>query len=62
MTTTLVVIWLVLLPNGLITKTTAETIVPSVKVCSTLQDKLIQKPNTSTSKLISVTCDTIGTI
>jgi hypothetical protein len=62
MTTTLIVIWVILLPNGLITKTTSETIVPTAKVCLALQDKLIQKPNTATSKLLSVTCDTLGTI
>ena len=62
MTTTLVIIWVILLPNGLITKTTSETIVPTAKVCLALQDKIIQKPNTSTKRMISVNCDTNGTI
>jgi len=62
MNTVLIVIILIMAPNGVITKQTSEVEMNNIKDCKNAQLQIMYEPTPPNVKLMSVTCSTTGEI
>lgn len=62
MNTVLIVIILIMTPNGVITKQTTEVEMDNIGACKSAQLHIMYEPTLPNVKLMSVTCSTTGEI